>query len=101
MLEEANIASIERKHMIREFGTTELLFDGMDLAFSVSELAEIRQLWVEGYTTIQIAKRLNRDKNEVFLAVFHLSFKNRKDRKDNIVMRVPQLRGDDDAGATG
>lgn len=101
MSDKMTISRLESQYMTREPGTTVFILDDFDLTFSESELAEIRRLWVDGHTTIQIANGINRNENEVFLAVFHLSMKNRHNRKDNIVMRVPQLRGDGDESRTG
>lgn len=74
-------------------GKSVLILDQFDFVFSKDELRTIKELWLEGIDLPEIAKQIKRDKNETFLALFHLSFANRKNGKNNIYIKISQLRG--------
>lgn len=89
------IASLER-YMEYDRDETVIILEDFELRYTKAELAHIKDLWLEGLSVPQIAETLNRDENELFLAVFHLSLKNdsRKTKKnDNIKMTVSQING--------
>ncbi|WP_078577342.1 helix-turn-helix domain-containing protein [Salipaludibacillus agaradhaerens] len=70
-----------------------VILEELDFLFKRSELAEIHSLWNEGFSITDIAKRLKRDKNELFLAVFHLSMSNNSKKDNNIKIKMSQVIG--------
>ncbi|MCR6116656.1 helix-turn-helix domain-containing protein [Salipaludibacillus agaradhaerens] len=70
-----------------------VILEELDFLFKRSELAEIHSLWNEGFSIADIAKRLKRDKNELFLAVFHLSMSNNSKKDNNIKIKMSQVIG--------
>ncbi|WP_078597133.1 hypothetical protein [Evansella clarkii] len=91
--ESQTIAGLEN-YMKNEPGESVIILDRFDLLFSRSELAEIKRLWMQGVSLPIIAKKLKRDENEVFLALFHLTFYNDGRKGEGIAIRISQIKGD-------
>lgn len=61
---------LEEKYLIREPGTTRILFEDCDLSFSDAEIRLLIKEWRRGKSLLRIAETLNRDPDEVFLCLF-------------------------------
>lgn len=90
--EKVAINSLER-HSKYEPGETVIILDHLDFCFSRSELKDIRKSWFQGMTVPEISKKIGRDVNEIFLALFDMTFDNRKNGRNNIILPLDQIRG--------
>ncbi|MCR6096893.1 hypothetical protein HXA33_10025 [Salipaludibacillus agaradhaerens] len=84
---------LESSYMKRKKGETTIILENLDFAFSRSELAQINTLWLNEYKLRDIAKKIDRDENETFLALFHLSLKNDNRKTGNIKLKFSQIIG--------
>jgi hypothetical protein len=92
--ENHSISSLEN-YMKNEPGESVIILEQFDLMFSRSELAQIKELWLKGVTLPEISERLNRDENELFLALFHLTFQTDGRKKERLWLPLSQIKGEE------
>ncbi|SES03013.1 hypothetical protein [Salipaludibacillus aurantiacus] len=90
---EETIKRMESVYLTKEPGETVVILEELDFTFTRSELAEIKRLWKKGVTLQEMTRKLYRNENELFLAVFHLTFQNRKNGTDGIALNLSQILG--------
>lgn len=90
--ENHSISSLEN-YMVNEPGESVIILERFDLMFSRSELELIKRLWLEGVTLPELSKSLNRDENELFLALFHLTFQTDGRKKERLWLPLDQIKG--------
>ncbi|WP_200411390.1 hypothetical protein [Virgibacillus salexigens] len=70
-----NTASLSNVPILPETGGYEFVLEDLELAFPKHQLKEITKQWNNGKDVEQIAFKIRRHPDEVFLALFHQSRK--------------------------